>query len=107
MTNFYPRPTYIFLQNVIEYVSTLCHGIEITTTTYIIIFMNFSTQFIFRVHVEESSAARGLDLVFRSIQSSDEGEYSCEAIIDGRKEQQFFYLKVIGKTYFFLIFLNI
>ena len=69
--------------------------------------MNFSTQFIFRVHVEESSAARGLDLVFRSIQSSDEGEYSCEAIIDGRKEQQFFYLKVIGKTYFFLIFLNI
>ena len=93
------------MQNVIEYVSTLRHGIEITT--YIIIFMNFSTQFIFRVHVEESSAARGLDLVFRSIQSSDEGEYSCEAIIDGRKEQQFFYLKVIGKTYFFLIFLNV
>lgn len=48
-----------------------------------------------RVHVEESSAARGLDLVFRSIESSDEGEYSCEATIDGQKEQQFFYLKVI------------
>ena len=54
--------------------------------------------------MEESSAARGLDLVFRSIESSDEGEYSCEATIDGQKEQQFFYLKVIGKIYFSIIF---
>ena len=56
-----------------------------------------------RVHVEQSSDARGLDLVFRSIQSEDEGEYSCEAIIDGQMEQQFFYLKVIGKCILSLI----
>eukprot|EP00093_Oithona_nana_P014311 14311.XXX_1102105_1132754_1 [CDS] Oithona nana genome sequencing. len=48
-----------------------------------------------RVHVEQSADARGLDLVFRNIQSEDEGEYSCEAIIDGRKEQKIFHLKVI------------
>ena len=54
----------------------------------------------YRVHVEQSSDARGLDLVFRSISSEDEGEYSCEAVIDGRKEQQFFKLKVIGESYF-------
>ena len=72
----------------------------LSETVYYIIFTNFSTQLFFRVHVEESSAARGLDLVFRSIESSDEGEYSCEATIDGQKEQQFFYLKVIGKMFF-------
>ena len=76
----------------------------LSETVYYIIFTNFSTQLFFRVHVEESSAARGLDLVFRSIESSDEGEYSCEATIDGQKEQQFFYLKVIGKIYFSIFF---
>ena len=55
--------------------------------------------------MEQSADARGLDLVFRNIQSEDEGEYSCEAVIDGRKEQQIFHLKVIGKFYFFLGFL--
>ena len=50
--------------------------------------------------MEQSSDARGLDLVFRSISSEDEGEYSCEAVIDGRKEQQFFKLKVIGEYCF-------
>ena len=54
-----------------------------------------------RVHVEQSADARGLDLVFRNIQSEDEGEYSCEAIIDGRKEQKIFHLKVIGKSFLF------
>ena len=49
--------------------------------------------------MEQSADARGLDLVFRNIQSEDEGEYSCEAVIDGRKEQQFFNLKVIGKLH--------
>ena len=52
---------------------------------------------VFRVHVEQSADARGLDLVFRNIEVEDEGEYSCEAVIDGRKEQQLFYLKVVGK----------
>ena len=50
--------------------------------------------------MEQSADARGLDLVFRNIQSEDEGEYSCEAIIDGRKEQKIFHLKVIGKSFF-------
>ena len=54
--------------------------------------------------MEQSADARGLDLVFRNIQSEDEGEYSCEAVIDGRKEQQIFHLKVIGKLYFFAAF---
>ena len=49
--------------------------------------------------MEQSADARGLDLVFRNIQSEDEGEYSCEAVIDGRKEQQIFHLKVIGKFF--------
>ena len=51
--------------------------------------------------MEQSADARGLDLVFRNIQSEDEGEYSCEAIIDGRKEQKIFHLKVIGKFFLF------
>ena len=53
--------------------------------------------FVSRVHVEESADGRGRDLVFRSIQVDDEGEYSCEAIIDGKNEKKIFYLKVIGK----------
>jgi len=48
-----------------------------------------------RVHVEESADGRGRDLVFRSLQVDDEGEYSCEAIIDGMNEKKIFYLKVI------------
>ena len=55
----------------------------------------------YRVHVEQSADARGLDLVFRSIQVDDEGEYSCEAVIDGQKEEQIFFLKVIGKSQIF------
>ena len=49
--------------------------------------------------MEESADGRGRDLVFRSIQVDDEGEYSCEAIIDGKKEQKLFHLKVIGKHF--------
>ena len=58
----------------------------------------------FRVHAEPSADSQGLDLVFRSIDSEDEGEYACEAIIDGRKEQQFFELKVIGEFEFSRLF---
>ena len=47
--------------------------------------------------MEESADGRGRDLVFRSLQVDDEGEYSCEAIIDGMNEKKIFYLKVIGK----------
>ena len=47
--------------------------------------------------MEESADGRGRDLVFRSLQVDDEGEYSCEAIIDGINEKKIFYLKVIGK----------
>ncbi len=52
---------------------------------------------IHRVHVEQSADGRGLDLVFRSIESGDDGEYSCEANIDGKDEHQYFRLNVIGK----------
>ena len=48
--------------------------------------------------MEESADGRGRDLVFRSLQVDDEGEYSCEAIIDGMNEKKIFYLKVIGKN---------
>ena len=57
----------------------------------------FVQLFFCRVHVEESADGRGRDLVFRSLQVDDEGEYSCEAIIDGMNEKKIFYLKVIGK----------
>ena len=57
----------------------------------------FVKLFFCRVHVEESADGRGRDLVFRSLQVDDEGEYSCEAIIDGINEKKIFYLKVIGK----------
>ena len=56
--------------------------------------------------MEQSADARGLDLVFRNIQSEDEGEYSCEAIIDGRKEQKIFHLKVIGKSFYSIQFIR-
>ena len=49
--------------------------------------------------MEESADGRGRDLVFRSIQVDDEGEYSCEAIIDGKMEQKIFHLKVIGRQF--------
>ena len=51
----------------------------------------------FRVHVEQSADGRGLDLVFRSIQTSDDGEYSCDAILDGEQETKRFHLNVIGE----------
>jgi hypothetical protein len=54
--------------------------------------------------VEQSGDGRGLDLVFRSIRTEDGGEYSCEAVIDGKKEQQFFSLNVIGKKLLFVFF---
>ena len=52
----------------------------------------------FRVHVEQSADGRGLDLVFRSIQTSDDGEYSCDAILDGEQETKRFHLNVIGEN---------
>ena len=58
---------------------------------------HYLCNFFCRVHVEESADGRGRDLVFRSLQVDDEGEYSCEAIIDGMNEKKIFYLKVIGK----------
>ena len=65
-----------------------------------IIHHHYLWNFFCRVHVEESADGRGRDLVFRSLQVDDEGEYSCEAIIDGINEKKIFYLKVIGKKNF-------
>ena len=57
-----------------------------------------SNKFVkFRVHVEQSSDGRGLDLVFRSIKTTDEGRYACEATLDGTDEHEAFKLNVIGK----------
>ena len=53
--------------------------------------------FIDRVHVEQSSDGRGLDLVFRSLKSSDGGKYACEATLDEKDEHRPFQLNVIGK----------
>ncbi len=50
------------------------------------------------VHVEQSADGRGLDLVFRSIQSTDDGEYACDAILDGEIEIKKFHLDVIGNS---------
>lgn len=41
--------------------------------------------------------------MFRNIEVEDEGEYSCQAIIDGNKEEKVFELKVVGKSFLFLI----
>merc|ERR1719245_964276 len=41
-----------------------------------------------RVYVEQSSDGRGLDLIFRSLEESDEGEYACTATLDGRREHK-------------------
>ena len=49
-----------------------------------------------RVHVEQSSDGRGLDLVFRNLRSSDGGKYACEATLDGNHEHEQFELNVIG-----------
>ena len=46
--------------------------------------------------MEQSADGRGLDLVFRSIHTNDDGEYSCEAILDGEREKKNFHLNVIG-----------
>ena len=51
---------------------------------------------IFRVYVESSSDGRGLDLIFRSLKESDEGEYACTATLDGRKEHRNVSLGIIG-----------
>ena len=50
----------------------------------------------FRVYVEQSSDGRGLDLIFRSLETPDEGEYACTATLDGRKEHRNVTLNVIG-----------
>ena len=49
-----------------------------------------------RVNVEQSSDGRGLDLIFRSLEESDEGEYACTATLDGRKEHRNVSLGIIG-----------
>ena len=49
-----------------------------------------------RVYVESSSDGRGLDLIFRSLKESDEGEYACTATLDGRKEHRNVSLGIIG-----------
>ena len=48
------------------------------------------------MYVEQSSDGRGLDLIFRSLDKSDEGNYSCTATLDGIKEQQNVTLKIVG-----------
>ena len=53
-------------------------------------------DFISRVYVEQSSDGRGLDLIFRSLEKSDEGEYACTATLDGRKEHRNVSLGIIG-----------
>ena len=65
---------------------------------------HFLTFCYFRVHVEQSADGRGLDLVFRSIQTSDDGEYSCDAILDGERENKKFHLNVIGNCFIFVLF---
>ena len=47
--------------------------------------------------MEQSSDGRGLDLVFRSLKSSDGGKYACEATLDKKDEHRPFQLNVIGK----------
>ena len=59
----------------------------------------------FRVYVEQSSDGRGLDLIFRSLDKSDEGNYSCTATLDGIKEQQNVTLKIVGnKSMIYLLY---
>ena len=58
--------------------------------------MSHILYFIFRVYVEQSSDGRGLDLMFRSLDKSDEGEYACTATLDGRKEHKNVSLGIIG-----------
>jgi hypothetical protein len=59
--------------------------------------MHYPYIYIFsRVYVEQSSDGRGLDLIFRSLEKSDEGEYACTATLDGRKEHRNVSLGIIG-----------
>ena len=48
-----------------------------------------------RIHVEQSSDGRGLDLVFRSINPEDAGRYSCAATLDDIEEHEEFKLTVV------------
>ena len=53
--------------------------------------------FINRVYVEQSRVGHGLDLIFRNLNPSDDGQYACTATLDGKKEHRNFSLNVIGK----------
>jgi hypothetical protein len=51
---------------------------------------------IYRIHIEESRAGRGIALIFEAIETKDKGNYICKATVDGKEVQASFTLIVIS-----------